>query len=74
VPAPDPRLRQDLVVPEDPAGTLEAHDILAAEEFAMPAAEPGSVADRGGPSVRSRWAALAGVAFLVYLARRHRAR
>ena len=40
VPAPDPRLRHDLVLPGDPAGIAEPHDILAAEEFAMPAPEP----------------------------------
>jgi len=40
VPAPDPALRREpLVPPEDPSGIAEPHDILAAEEFAMPAAQ-----------------------------------
>jgi LPXTG-motif cell wall-anchored protein len=39
VPAPDPRLRpRPFIVPDDPSGISEPHDILAAEEFAMPAA------------------------------------
>jgi hypothetical protein len=29
-----------LVLPEDPSGIAEPHDVLAAEEFAMPAAQP----------------------------------
>jgi hypothetical protein len=38
MPAPDPELRHGRVVlPEDPTGIEEPHDILAAEEFAIPA-------------------------------------
>jgi hypothetical protein len=41
VPAPDPDLHQEPVVPpEDPLGVEEPHDVLAAEEFPMPAAGP----------------------------------
>ncbi len=44
MPAVDPELRRDPVaLPGDPSGIAEAHDVLAAEEFAMPAprARPG---------------------------------
>jgi hypothetical protein len=38
MPAPDPELRHGpVVLPEDPTGLAEPHDILAAEEFAIPA-------------------------------------
>ena len=41
VPAPDPSLRhQPITLPEDPTGIAEPHDVLAAEEFAMPATRP----------------------------------
>src|SRR2546429_8797419 len=36
VPTPDPSLRDEpVVLPDDPSGITEPHDILAAEEFAM---------------------------------------
>jgi hypothetical protein len=72
VPAPDPRLRHDLVLPGDPAGIVEPHDILAAEEFAMPAPEaqdtpPGSAHRRRV----TRWVSLsAGVVLLARWLRR----
>ena len=66
VPAPDPRLRHNLVLPDDPTGIAVAHDILAAEEFAMPAPEAGP----GDQRVRARahygWAASVGTGLLVY--------
>lgn len=76
VPAPDPRLRHDLVLPGDPTGIAEPHDILAAEEFAMPVPEAvteggrlGTAAGRG----RAATAALAGVVALLFWRRRGRA-
>jgi hypothetical protein len=38
-------------LPDDPSGIVEPHDVLAAEEFAMPAPRPG-----GGrsPAARAR--------------------
>ena len=43
MPAPDPALRHGPVtLPEDPSGIAEPHDVLAAEEFAMPAGNGGS--------------------------------
>ena len=68
VPAPDPRLRHELVLPGDPAGIAEPHDILAAEEFAMPAPEGGgdtrSAAASAG-SLIGRWLALPAAGLLV---------
>ena len=41
VPTGDPSLRHEpVVLPDDPTGISEPHDILAAEEFAMPAGRP----------------------------------
>lgn len=39
MPAPDPELHHHgpIQLPEDPTGSAEPHDILAAEEFPMPA-------------------------------------
>ena len=40
MPAPDPDLHHGpVLLPEDPTGVPEPHDVLAAEEFAMPAPE-----------------------------------
>ncbi len=77
VPAPDPRLRHDLVLPDDPAGIPEPHDVLAAEEFAMPAPELGGMADRARQAAaagRSPWSAVAGAGGLLarWLRRRRR--
>ncbi len=54
----------------DPAGIDEPHDVLAAEEFAMPAgAEP--PADGGGPGARAYLPlALAALILLLVLRRR----
>jgi hypothetical protein len=66
VPAPDPRLRHNLVFPDDPTGIAVAHDILAAEEFAMPAPEAGPGAERVRASAHYRWAATIGTVLLGY--------
>jgi MYXO-CTERM domain-containing protein len=57
-------------VPPDPSGIEEPHDVLAAEEFAMPAgAEPHS--DSGGPGARAFLPlALAALVLLIVLRRR----
>jgi hypothetical protein len=76
VPAPDPRLRHDLVLPGDPAGIAEPHDILAAEEFAMPvpdAATEGRRLDTAAGRGRAATAGLAGVVALLLWRRRGRA-
>jgi hypothetical protein len=73
VPAPDPRLRRDLVLPGDPTGIAEPHDILAAEEFAMPVPEAvtegGRLAGAAGRG-RAAKAGLAGVMALLLWRRR----
>jgi hypothetical protein len=76
VPAPDPRLRHDLVLPGDPAGIAEPHDVLAAEEYAMPVPEAATEGGRlGGAAGRGRaaTAGLAGVVALLLWRRRGRA-
>lgn len=42
MPAPDPVLHhhEPVTLPSDPTGIVEPHDVLAAEEFAMPAGRP----------------------------------
>ena len=35
--------RREARLPEDPTGIEEPHDVLAAEEFAMPARSPGDI-------------------------------
>jgi hypothetical protein len=50
------------VLPDDPTGIEEPHDILAAEEFAMPAGRPGSGAGVRRHSDAVRRIALAGAA------------
>ena len=75
VPAPDPRLRLGLVLPDDPVGIPEPHDILAAEEFAMPAPELGGPPwGARGPGVPSRSVrvSLAGVGLVALWLRRRR--
>jgi MYXO-CTERM domain-containing protein len=75
MPAPDPRPRPAHGLQVDPAGIPEAHDILAAEEFAMPAPEPGSWAKAVGAASapgRPRWAGLAGAGLLALWMRRRR--
>ncbi len=61
MPAPDPRLRHDLILPGDPAGIAEPHDILAAEEFAMPVAEPRTTGGRLGAAADRNRVAVAGL-------------
>ncbi|MGI8630308.1 MAG: hypothetical protein ACR2LV_09145 [Solirubrobacteraceae bacterium] len=74
MPAPDPTLHHGPVaLPGDPTGIAVAHDVLAAEEFAMPAPEPHVVPGAPMAGSGSRWpigisAAAAGL--LVILARR----
>jgi hypothetical protein len=42
MPAPDPVLHHGpVLLPDDPTGIPEPHDVLAAEEFPMPARRPG---------------------------------
>ena len=73
MPAPEPRLRPELLLPSDPAGNPEPHDILAAEEFAMPAPDAGPWASAGRrPPGRSRLAGLAGAGLLAYWVGRRR--
>ncbi len=75
MPAPEARLRTELVLPSDPAGIPEPHDILAAEEFAMPAPDAGPWAQtvrRATASGRPRWAGLAGAGLLAYWVGRRR--
>ena len=60
-------------IPGDPAGIREPHDVLAAEEFAMPAgAEPHrDCAGGGGPGVRAFLPlALAALVLVIVLRRR----
>lgn len=76
VPAPDPRLRHDPVLPRAPDGAPEPHDILAAEEFAMPVPETGSMAGRVRAVApgRAQWPAIVGLGLLVYWVIRSRSR
>ncbi len=59
-------------VPPDPSGIDEPHDVLAAEEFAMPAGiEPHDDDDGGRPAVRALLPLiLAGLVVLIALRRR----
>ena len=51
VPAADPSLRHEpITLPDDPSGIAGPHDVLAAEEFAMPATRPAS--SPAGPAKR----------------------
>jgi hypothetical protein len=66
-----------VTLPEDPTGIPEPHNILAAEEFAMPAAEPHpavAVLRRYDSSWRLRVLAATGLLVLVLLRRRRRHR
>lgn len=77
MPAPDPRLRHGLLLPDDPAGNPRPHDILAAEEFAMPAPELAGMTDRARQAAaagRRRWSAVAGAGGLLVLWLRRRRR
>jgi hypothetical protein len=60
-----------VVLPEDPSGIAVPHDVLAAEEFAMPAVMGGARPVTDSP----RWAKLAAAAVaLLMLARLRRRR
>jgi hypothetical protein len=77
VPVRDPELRQDRVVlPDDPSGIEAPHDVLAAEEFAMPAPkgrlEAGGVARARTKRRLATGGALAALAGLLALRRRRR--
>ncbi len=57
MPSADPSLRhQPIMLPDDPSGIAEPHDVLAAEEFAMPAPR-GAPESGGGPLARAGEAA-----------------
>jgi hypothetical protein len=70
----DPKRDPQLALPDDPTGIIEAHDVLAAEEYAMPAG-PDRLAhvlrngDLRGPLAL---VAAAAVVALLYLAIRRR--
>jgi len=54
MPAPDPELRhRRVVLPDDPTGIQAPHDVLAAEEFAMPAVTP-HPCEEGATRARAR--------------------
>lgn len=73
MPAADPSLRHRVVLPDDPAGILEPHDILAAEEFAMPAPDGRGQAAPGSEGIhrgRPRWTWAVAVGLMVLWLRR----
>jgi hypothetical protein len=77
MPAPDPDLHHGpVLLPDDPTGVPEPHDVLAAEEFPMPA--PRRADERGSVVSRPPFPALAGAAAaaggLLLVARRLRRR
>ena len=76
VPTGDPSLKTGRVVlPDDPTGISEPHDILAAEEFAMPAGRPVSQGSSFARSARRKGPFLAAIALAVVMAvRRLRSR
>jgi hypothetical protein len=65
MPARDPDLHHGpVLLPEDPAGVPEPHDVLAAEEFPMPALHHGE-SGGGAPVRRPRFRMAAGGALMV---------
>ena len=76
VPAPDPALHhiESNRLPEDPSGIPEAHDVLAADEFAIPASSGRSGEAAAARRSRSRLAAAAAGALGLLGARLLRAR
>ena len=79
MPAGDPALHHGPVtLPDDPTGIAEPHDVLAAEEFAMPAGRlpagrlpgGGAGAGAGEPTAPGRTRALLAAAALALLATR----
>ena len=76
VPARDPSLgHEPVVLPDDPTGISEPHDILAAEEFAMPAGRPVGERSSFARSARRKGPFVAAIALAVVMAvRRLRSR
>ena len=77
VPTRDPSLGHDpVVLPDDPTGIAEPHDILAAEEFAMPAGRPvGELASSFARHARRKGPFVLAIALAVVMAvRRLRSR
>ena len=77
MPAADPALHHGPVkLPADPTGIVEAHDVLAAEEFAMPAGAPigsdGLFASSRGPASRLTRAVATAIAAYAVLRRLRR--
>lgn len=74
LPSPDPTIHHGPVrLPGDPTGIVEPHDVLAAEEFAMPAVrkhDP-TVTRRGGALTPPIWVLLL-LGTLFVLGRRRR--
>lgn len=67
----DPGLHHGPVtLPSDPTGIEEPHDVLAAEEFAMPAPRPGWHEASPGERRRSRLKLVAAGALVFVVARR----
>jgi len=55
MPSGDPTLRhRPIALPDDPSGIAEPHDVLAAEEFAMPAGRGPAEESGGGPLALAR--------------------
>jgi hypothetical protein len=61
VPARDPELHPHgrVRLPDDPSGIIEPHDVLAAEEFAMPAPRAGGGRLPSPPERKGRLVAVA---------------
>ena len=76
VPARDPSLgHEPVVLPDDPTGISEPHDILAAEEVALPAGRPVGERSSFARSARRKGPFVAAIALAVVMAvRRLRSR
>ena len=80
VPTADPSLRhRPISLPDDPTGIAEPHDVLAAEEFAMPAPRSSSspAGSAGRLAAKAPWpvrvgAGLAALLILLRMMRRRR--
>ena len=76
MPTVDPELRHGPVtLPADPSGISEAHDVLAAEEFAIPAPRPrpgipGALSSSGQSRALTALLALLALVVVVRLLRR----
>lgn len=75
MPSVDPRLHHHgpVTLPGDPTGITEPHDVLAAEEFALPAGPPGATLPVRG-EVRGRGPVLVAVGALALIVLRGRRR